>query len=130
MLSRSLSPTLSLSGSAGFERQASRRSFESYNQSEVGLRLQKALPAPMGGSFWYAALNGRTSLRAYDSVDATIDSNRERQDRGYSLGLAFTVPFQSGASWIIEARRQWRRSNLPNFAFTDTTVTTGVRYSF
>lgn len=129
-LGRSVGPDLLLTGSAGVERQDSRRGFESYRGGEIGLRLLKALEAPLGEGSWNAALNGRASQRDYDSADATIDAGRERRDRGYSLGLSVTVPLANGAAWTVEARQQWRRSNLPNFAFTDTTVSSGVRYNF
>ena len=128
--SRSLAPDLLLAGSAGVERQDSRRGFESYRGGEIGFRLLKALAAPLGEGSWNAALNGRASQRDYDSADATIDAGRERRDRGYSLGFSLTVPFGNGSAWTVEARQQWRRSNLPNFAFTDTTVSSGVRYDF
>ena len=129
-LARSVAPDTLFAGSAGAERQDSRRGFESYLGAEIGFRLLKALPAPRGEGSWHTALSGRASQRDYDSPDATIDPGQERRDRGYSLGLSLTVPFGNGAAWIVEARQQWGRSNLPNFAFTDTAVSGGVRYNF
>lgn len=123
-------PDWILAGSVGVERQDSRRGFESYRGAEVGFRLLKALTGLWGEGSWNAALRGRASQRDYDSADATIDAGRKRRDRGYSLGLSVTAPFGNGAAWMVEARQQWQRSNLPNFAFTDTTVSSGVRYSF
>lgn len=127
---RSLAPDLQFAGSAGVERQDSRRGFESYRGAEIGFRLLKALTGLWGGGSWNVALSGRASQRDYDSADAIIDAGRKRRDRGYSLGLSLTVPLGSGAAWTVEARQQWRRSNLPNFAFTDTALSSGVRYSF
>ena len=124
------SRALRVAGSIGWERQASEAESESYSGGSVGLRIQRPVPGPFGDRQWSLLAAGQVSLRRYDAPDATIDPDHPRRDRTLALTLGLAIPFTETAAATLEAGRQWRRSNLPNFEYEDTSVSAGVRFSF
>ena len=125
-----LSSDLLFTASPGFELQASRRGYERWRQGEIRLGLLQVLPLPGGDSSIHVGVTGVAGLRSYGSPDATVDAGRARRDRQYTAGLSATVPFANGTTWIVELRRQWQQSNLPNYTWDDLSVSGGMRFGF
>ena len=121
---------LRVTGSVGWERQASEAKSESYSGGSMGVRIQRPVPGPFGDRHWSLLAAGQVSLRRYDAPDATIDPEHRRRDQTFALTLGLAIPFTETAAATLEAGRQWRRSNLPNFEYEDTSVSAGVRFSF
>ena len=129
-LSTRLSSDLLFTASPGYELQASRREYERWQQGEVRLGLLQALALPGGDASFLVAVTGAAGMRDYASADAAVDPGRERRDRQYTAGLSATVPLANGTAWIVELRRQWQRSNLPNYSWDDLSVSGGMRFEF
>ena len=125
-----LSPDLLFTASAGFEMQASRRGYERWRQGEIRLGLQQVLPLPGVDASFLVGATGAAGLRSHASPDATVDPGRERRDRRYSAGLSATIPFADDTAWIVELSRQWQRSNLPNYSWSELSVSGGMRIAF
>ena len=129
-LRKAASPTLRVSGTVGWERQNSRAKSESYTGGSVGVRLQRTLKGPFGERAWSLFASGRGGIRRYDSPDPTVDPSRSRRDTSLALSVGAAIPFSDAAAATLEVGQQWRRSNLPNFEYRDTSVSAGIRFSF
>ncbi len=129
-LSAYLSPNLLFTVSPGLELQASRRGYERWRQGEVRLGLLQALSWPGDDASFHVGVTGSAGLRNYASPDVVVDPGRERRDRQYSAVLSATIPFAGGVGWVVELRRQWQHSNLPNYSWSDLSVSGGMRFSF
>jgi len=123
-------PRSQLGGSVGWERQTSRAEDESWSGASVGVRLQRPLPGTPGSREWSLFATGRVATRRYDAPDPTIDPERNRRDSSLALSLGLAIPLAESAAVIVEGSRQRRSSNLPNFDYTDITVSAGVRFAF
>lgn len=121
---------LRIAGSAGWERQDSQAKAESYSGASLAVRVQRPLPAPFGSRQWSLFAAGRGTVRRYDSPDPTIDPRHRRNDRSIALSLGLAIPFSESAAFTVEGSQRWRRSDLPNFDYKNTTVSAGVRFSF
>ena len=129
-LRKAASQTLRVSGTVGWERQNSRAKSESYTGGSVGVRLQRILKGPFGERAWSLFASGRGGIRRYDSPDPTVDPSRRRHDTNLALSVGAAIPFSDAAAATLEVGQQWRRSNLPNFEYRDTSVSAGIRLSF
>ena len=129
-LRKTASPTLRVSGTVGWERQNSRAKSESYTGGSVGVRLQRTLKGPFGERDWSLFASGQGGIRHYDSPDPTVDPSRRRHDTNLALSVGAAIPFSDAAAATLEVGQQWRRSNLPNFEYRDTSVSAGIRFSF
>ena len=129
-LRKAASPTRRVSGTVGWERQNSRAKSESYTGGSVGVRLQRTLKGPFGERAWSLFASGRGGIRRYDSPDPTVDPSRSRRDTSLALSVGAAIPFSDAAAATLEVGQQWRRSNLPNFEYRDTSVSAGIRFSF
>ena len=129
-LRKATSPTRRVSGTVGWERQNSRAKSERYTGGSVGVRLQRTLKGPLGERDWSLFASGRGGIRRYDSPDPTVDPSRSRRDTSLALSVGAAIPFSDAAAATLEVGQQWRRSNLPNFEYRDTSVSAGIRLSF
>lgn len=129
-LRSTLSPSLRIRGSAGGERQNSRDKAESYSGGNVRVGLQSAMHGPFGEREWTLSAAGRVAIRRYDLPDRTIDPDHRRRDKSLAITLGLTIPFGDAVAATVEAGQHWRRSNLPNFEYEDTSVSAGVRIAF
>ena len=123
-------PALYVEGFGHLERQDSDAGYESWRAARLGIRAVRRLPAPVGEGAWELSLTGDAGVRGYDSPDPTVDPGKSRSDEEFGLAMGLTVPLSGALSAVLEVRRQWRRSNLPNFEFDNTSALAGVRAAF
>ena len=119
-----------LQGSGGFAWQDSDAGYESHVEPNAGLRLSRRFSALVGGGAWRVSVTGRVARRGYKSPDRTIDPGTKRKDTDLSLSADLTVPLGADIFAVLRVGRTWRRSNLPNYEFDDTSVLSGVGISF
>ncbi len=122
--------TLQVEGFGSLEHQKSQADYETYSAVKLGARAVRRLPAPLGEGVWNLSLTGEAGLRDYDAPDRTVDPGKTRTDEDYSLAAGLTLPLFDEMSAILELRHQWRRSNLPNFEFDNTSALAGIRVAF
>lgn len=123
-------PALYVEGFGHLERQDSEAGYESWRAARLGIRAVRRLPAPVGEGAWELSLTGDAGVRRYDSPDHTVDPGESRSDEEFGLAMGLTAPLSSALSAVLEVRRQWRRSNLPNFEFDNISALAGVRAAF
>ena len=121
---------LYVEGFGHLERQDSDAGYESWRSARLGIRAVRRLPAAVGEGAWELSLTGDAGLWGYESPDPTVDPGESRSDEELGLAMGLTVPLSGALSAVLEVRRQWRRSNLPNFEFDNTSGLAGVRTAF
>ena len=124
-----LDPALQVAGFGMLESYDGEVGHESWSAAMLGLRAAWRLPVQRYER-WELSLTGEVGLRDYDAPDATVDPSETRRDEEYALAAGLTVPLTGAASAVVELRRQWRRGNLPNFEFDNTSLLAGVRITF
>ena len=129
-LEAAISPRSRITGSIGSELQNGRVDAESYAEGRVEAQFLKVFPGAFGLREWSFSATGRAGIRRYEEPDPTIDPGRSRRDTDIGLSVALGVPLTDTVLATIECRQQWRRSNLPNFVYEDTSVLAGVRLAF
>lgn len=112
------------------ERQDSDAGYESWRAARLGMRAVRRLPAPVGEGAWELSLTGDAGVWNYESPDPTVDPGESRSDGEFGLAMGLAIPLSGALSAVLELRQQWRRSNLPNFEFDNTSALTGVRAAF
>lgn len=122
--------TLQVEGFGSLEHQDSQADYETYSAVKLGIRAVRRLPAPLGEGGWNLSLTGEAGVRDYDSPDRTVDPEKSRRDEDFSLAAGLTLPLFDETSAVLELRHQWRRSNLPNFEFDNTSALAGIRVAF
>ena len=129
-LRASVDPALYVEGFGHLERQDSDAGYESWRAVRLGMRAVRRLPAPVGEGAWELSLTGDAGIWGYESPDPTVDPGESRSDEEFGLTMGLTMPLSGALSAVLEVRRQWRRSNLPNFEFDNTSALAGVRAAF
>ena len=125
-----LDPISYVEGFGTLEYQDSRADYESYAAAKLGLQAARRVPAPVGQGPWDLSVTVEAGVRDYNSPDRTIDPGESRRDEEFGLAAGLTLPLSGETSAFLEVRRQWRRSNLPNFDFDNTSALGGVRVAF
>jgi tetratricopeptide (TPR) repeat protein len=108
---------------AGFERYSEYGFFTSY---------ARAFPAPCAvtDTSWSAVLRGGRIWRPYRHPDAFVDPDVTRYDRQWQVGVTLVAPINDHFGGYAQLQQDWVRSTLPNFQYTDTSVTLGLNYRF
>ena len=126
----SMSATLEIVGFGSLEHQGTKAKYERNLGATVGVQVRQRVPSPLGRKAWDVSVTGQVGVRRYASPDPTIDPDEKRQDTNYAIGLGLGIPLSRDFSLAVQLRQQWRLSNLPNFEFDNTSVLTGIRFTF
>lgn len=121
-----------LRASGGVTFANTRAEYERNIEYSVDLSYYRQFAAPLGltQAPWVASISGGRTLRYYDGVDFTVDPNTTRYDREWSLGAGLSVRFLGSWSANLQLQRQWVRSSIENYVYTNTSGTIGLGYAF
>lgn len=79
---------------------------------------------------WATSISASRVLTGYGGPDPSVDPATTRQDHDWRLNAITAVPF--GPSWtgILSVGRTQRTSSLPNYKYTNTSVSLGASWRF
>lgn len=79
---------------------------------------------------WTSSFSALVSHRKFNEIDPVIDPGNKRVDRERRFQFVQTVPLWRSLSLVGMAQRTLVVSSLPNFSYTNTTLTIGLSYRF
>ncbi len=128
-----LSETVSLFGNGTASRyQASLTPTQSYMLWALGggMAFRFADPLFRSAQAWTIGLAYTEQWWTYDAPDVTVAPNTMRQQLDSILSVTLAVPFDNRTTLRLSGGRFVRNSNLPNYAFENTTGMIGVSWRF
>jgi hypothetical protein len=119
-------------GTFDFIDEATRADFQSYREYGVTLGYQIAYGAPLGLSEqpWQTALSAGYYFDDYESPNPQIDPTTGRQDRRWRLAVSQTVPVSEQVRLVVQVQDDIVDSSLPNFSYSNLSVTFGPQIQF
>lgn len=87
------------------------------------------MPALVPGR-WTSSFSALVSHRKLNEIDPVIDPGNKRVDRERRFQFVQTVPLWRSFSLVGMAQRTLVDSSLPNFSYTNTSLTIGLSYRF
>ncbi|MEO1092472.1 MAG: tetratricopeptide repeat protein [Pseudomonadota bacterium] len=104
-------------------------SFESFTDLGAGISATYVFDfAPIAD--WSVTGNALYRRSQYSGVDPFVDPNVKRRDDRFDVGLTLNVPITADVGISAGARYADNDSNLPNFTFSNTTVSVLATYAF
>lgn len=122
---------VSLTGS--LTRISGRASFETNLQYGLTALYQVAYPSPImlwTAARWQTSIGMSRVFNNYDAPDPSVDPVAKRLDRTWRFSVTEIVPVTSSIAVYLQLQRDIISSSLPNFAYTNTSVTFGPRFRF
>lgn len=111
---------------------ATRRTYERYTQITLGANYSVAFAAPFAitDQPWNAMAGLSHVWRPYAGADPLIDPQTKRSDQEWSLTAGLQMGITASLSGVLQFQQIWAASNLPNYRYTDSIVTTGISLRF
>ncbi len=123
---------VSLTGS--LTRISGRASSETNLQYGLTAVYQIAYPGPIKfpttTARWQTSLGVSRVFNNSDAPDPSVDPVAKRLDRTWRFSITEIVPVTTNIAVYLQLQRDIISSSLPNFAFTNTSVTAGPRFRF
>ena len=89
----------------------------------VAGELPKDLP-------WATSISVSRVLTGYGGPDPSVDPGTTRQDHDWRLSAITAVPISQSWTGILSLGRTQRTSSLPNYQYTNTSVSLGASWRF
>ncbi len=128
-----INPALALFGTGmGSRFQASLTPAQGYMLWSLGGGMAFRFPDPLFNSLqaWSIGVVYTQQWWNYDAPDPTVDPTTIRTQLDSIVSITLSVPFDDRTTMRLSAGRFARGSNLPNYAFDNTTTMLGVSWRF
>ena len=136
-LSYAPSRTVLLTAFGGAERTFAAEDFNSYWQANVGSRAFWNFVPPLESDEgrpltepWTVSASVERLVRGYDDPNPIVDPTRKRRDREWRVGGQLAIPVLDGVNVFAAPQSNWVSSSLPNFEYTNHSVTLGLSGRF